>query len=584
MSVTVRKQVNPPPWRNTAVLKWVAQLVFLFGFIAIAVIIVRQVQSNLSERLINFDFKWLDGRLGFPIREGIDTDPATGGRNILVGIVNTLRITVFGILAATLLGTIVGVARLSNNWIVQRLSTLYVESIRNIPLLLQILFWGVVSQTFFKLDPADPDTLETGQYFFAPTRKGIGVVWVQPWGGFYQWLIWVLIGAVAGFFVHRRLFRQREDEGRETYPNLSALGVLLVFAVIGWFAHPVWGWLGGVFDAIGGAFTDLPTMVYQLVFAGAALAVGFFWIKRFLDDRRTPSGLAKLTDDDWFRMIFAGFLAVAAAGFFLIFSGFSSQVGDISGSFFSDWLAPKFDSATNVIDVPISQIEADVAAGMTLEQIAVAQGLDADSAHKLVDGLTSGFVDRIDTGISNGSLTAGQVAAELEVIKSRADYPLRWSRPVVEARGANFLALSPNSGIVMTPGFFALWIAVTLYTASFIAEIVRGGILAISKGQNEAAGALGLTRSQALRFVILPQAFRIIFPPLGNQYLNLFKNTSLGIAVAYPEIVQIGQTVYNQNGQTIPVLLIWMAFFLVGSLLISAIVNYYNRRTKLVER
>ena len=225
-----------------------------------------------------------------------------------------------------------------------------------------------------------------------------------------------------------------------------------------------------------------------------------------------------------------------------------------------------------------------VAAGMTLEDIAIAEGLTRDSAHKLVDGLTRGLVADIDFGIENGSLSAGQVAEKLEIIRSRADNPLRWSRAEVEQSGANFLALSPNSGVVMTPGFFALWIAVTLYTASFIAEVVRGGILAISKGQNEAAGALGLTRTQALRFVVLPQAFRIIFPPLGNQYLNLFKNTSLGIAVAFPDIVQIGQTTYNQNGQSIPVIFIWMGFYLAGSLIISAIVNFYNRRLKLVER
>jgi general L-amino acid transport system permease protein len=87
-----------------------------------------------------------------------------------------------------------------------------------------------------------------------------------------------------------------------------------------------------------------------------------------------------------------------------------------------------------------------------------------------------------------------------------------------------------------------------------------------------------------LRLIILPQAFRIILPPMGNQYLNLFKNTSLGIAVAYAEIVSVGTTLYNKNGQTLPIVIVWMAFFLTGSLVISSIVNYYNRRMMLVER
>ncbi len=113
---------------------------------------------------------------------------------------------------------------------------------------------------------------------------------------------------------------------------------------------------------------------------------------------------------------------------------------------------------------------------------------------------------------------------------------------------------------------------------------MRGGILAVSKGQSEAGAAVGLTRVQLLRFVVLPQAFRIILPPMGNQYLNLFKNTSLGIAVAYPDIVQVGQTLYNQGGPTFTIVALWMAFFLTGSLVLSSIVNYFNRRLKLVER
>ena len=122
------------------------------------------------------------------------------------------------------------------------------------------------------------------------------------------------------------------------------------------------------------------------------------------------------------------------------------------------------------------------------------------------------------------------------------------------------------------------------YTAAFIAEIVRGGILAVSRGQTEAAQAVGLKRSQYLRLIILPQAFRIILPPLGNQYLNLAKNTSLGIAVAFADIVAVGVTVINQTGQSLPVVMVWMAFFLLLSLTISAIVNYYNRKMMLVER
>jgi general L-amino acid transport system permease protein len=136
----------------------------------------------------------------------------------------------------------------------------------------------------------------------------------------------------------------------------------------------------------------------------------------------------------------------------------------------------------------------------------------------------------------------------------------------------------------MSQSFFGVWVGVTLYTASFIAEIVRGGILAVAKGQSEAGLALGLKRGQLLRMIILPQAFRIILPPIGNQYLNLGKNTSLGIAVGYAEVTAVGQTLFNQTGATVQVVLIWMGFYLTVSLTLSAIVNWYNRRVALVER
>jgi len=161
--------------------------------------------------------------------------------------------------------------------------------------------------------------------------------------------------------------------------------------------------------------------------------------------------------------------------------------------------------------------------------------------------------------------------------------PLEWSRPevIVPTRFAQY---SNEVGKAFTPAFVSVWIGVTLYTAAFIGEIVRAGIMAVHRGQTEAASALGLRRGAMLRLVVLPQAFRIVLPPLGSQYLNLAKNTSLGIAVAYADIVQVGQTLYNQGGQTLAVFLIWMVFYSSVSLLLSGIVNYYNRKMQLVER
>ena len=141
-----------------------------------------------------------------------------------------------------------------------------------------------------------------------------------------------------------------------------------------------------------------------------------------------------------------------------------------------------------------------------------------------------------------------------------------------------------KNGLTMSIGFASVFFAVVFYTSAFIGENVRGGILAVPKGQTEAAKAVGLRRGQILRHVVLPQALRVILPPTGNQYLNLLKNTSLAVAVGMSDIVQVGTTVFNQTGRTLPVVAIWMLFYLSCSLTISVVVNWFNVRMQLVER
>ena len=237
------------------------------------------------------------------------------------------------------------------------------------------------------------------------------------------------------------------------------------------------------------------------------------WIRGFLASRRTPAGLAKLTDDDYFRMIFAGLGAVVGlVVVWVVWPGGSS------------WLV--------------------------------------NSGRDLFEVLGDKF------GEGRGSLVD--------------DPPISAARPDFEQRG-NFINPGPG-GLNFSPGFAAVFFGIVFYTAAFIAEIVRAGILAVPKGQTEAAQAIGLKRSTMLRRVILPQAFRVSLPPLGNQYLNLTKNTSLAIAVGASELVQVGQTVYNQTGKSLEVFAIWMGFYLACSLTISVVVNFFNVRLAIVER
>ena len=159
-----------------------------------------------------------------------------------------------------------------------------------------------------------------------------------------------------------------------------------------------------------------------------------------------------------------------------------------------------------------------------------------------------------------------------------AGMPITWGIP--ELKGFNF-----KGGMVLRPEFVALWLALSLYTSAFIAEIVRAGILAVSWGQSEASFALGLQPNRTLQLIIVPQALRVIIPPLTSQYLNLTKNSSLAIAIGYMDIVAtIGGISLMQTGKEMEIMIIVLAIYLCISLTISMFMNWYNKRMKLVER
>ena len=141
-----------------------------------------------------------------------------------------------------------------------------------------------------------------------------------------------------------------------------------------------------------------------------------------------------------------------------------------------------------------------------------------------------------------------------------------------------------KGGMTLVPEFVALLLALSTYTAAFIAEIVRSGITSVSRGQTEAASALGLDSGKTLRLIVIPQALRVIIPPLTSQYLNLTKNSSLAVAIGYPDLVSTGGTILGQTGQAIEVVLIWMVIYLTLSLLTSGFMNWFNARNRLVGR
>jgi general L-amino acid transport system permease protein len=141
-----------------------------------------------------------------------------------------------------------------------------------------------------------------------------------------------------------------------------------------------------------------------------------------------------------------------------------------------------------------------------------------------------------------------------------------------------------EGGVSASPEFLAVLLGLVFYTSAFIAEVVRAGIASVAHGQVEAAGSLGLTRSMAMRLVILPQALRVIIPPLTNQYLNLTKNSSLAVAIGYPDVVSIANTALNQTGRAVECIALIMLVYLTTSLSTSALMNVYNRRAAIRER
>ena len=354
--------------------------------------IVDNTTANLRRSNISTGFDFLRGRAGFDISDSLIqyNSDSTYGRAILVGLWNTVLVAIAGIITATILGFIVGVARLSRNWLLRKIAMTYVEIFRNIPPLLVIFFWylGVLS---ILPAPRDSIVLPFGSYLNSRGFYFPRFVWEQ---GAWLMLVALVVGICLTFFVARRAKARQMATGQQFPIFWTGLGLIL----------------------------GLPLLAFALM--GFPLTLKF------------------------------------------------PQAGTFN--------------------------------------------------------LTGGFN--------------------------------------------------------LKPEFLSLYLALSFYTAAFIAEIVRAGILGVSKGQSEAAAALGLRPDTALRLVIIPQALRIIIPPLTSQYLNLTKNSSLAVAIGYPDLYAIGGTILNQTGQAIEIVVIFMIIYLSISLLTSLFMNWFNAKMALKER
>ena len=392
-SKSLTKPRKPPVWNDPTYRAIFFQLLLLVLVVGFGLYIFNNTTANLERQGIASGFGFLQTTAGFDIiTHLIDyTEESTYGRAFMVSLINTLILAAIGIVLATILGVIIGIARLSPNWLIARMATVYIETIRNIPLLLQIFFWYFA---VLRSVPHPRDSMQIFDTFFLNNR---GLYSPAPLLEQGFWLIPAALGIAIIAIITIAIWAKRRQE-RTGQPF-----------------HTVWVSLG--------IFFGLPLL--------AAIVTGF---------------------------------------------------------------------------------------------------------------------------------------------------PLSWEYP--ELKGFNF-----RGGMVIIPEFMSMLLALSIYTAAFIAEIVRAGIQAVSHGQTEAAYALGLRPGPTLRLVILPQALRVIIPPLTSQYLNLTKNSSLAAAIAYPELVSVfAGTVLNQTGQAVEIIAITMAVYLALSLLISLFMNWYNQKMALVER
>lgn len=380
-------------WRDPGKRALLFQIIVLGAVFAFFAYIFDNTLTNMEKRGISTGFQFLGNEAGFDVLQSLIPYDATNtfGRTFVVGLLNTVLVAALGIFFATVFGFLVGVARLSNNWIISKLATVYIETFRNLPLLLQIVFW------YFAILPLLPNprqSMEIADVAFL-NRRGLYLPGPVFESGFIAVVIALAVAIVGVIFLARWAHKRQDETGQQFPVFLVSLGMVI----------------------------GLPGLVFLL-------------------------------------------------------------------------------------------------AGM----------------------------------------------------------PLSWEMPAL--KGFNFVG-----GITVIPELVALTLALSIYTAAFIGEIVRSGIQAVSHGQTEASNALGLRPGKTLRLVIIPQAMRVIIPQITSQYLNLTKNSSLAPAIGYPDLVAVfAGTTLNQTGQAVEIIGMTMGVYLTLSLTISAFMNWYNKRMALVER
>jgi len=528
---TTGPEQHVPFWRDGRVLGVFAQI----GFIILVILAFRLLGANFASNvnklgesqficadgsfsyLCAYDF--MSSEAGFDISdtvlEYVNTDSYWFA--FYNGILNSLKVGLVGVVLTTFVGLFVGIARLSKNWLVNKIALTYIELFRNTPILLQLFF------IYFTVLLALPEVKAAAQPLGLPiffTNRGMSIPSAQLTSSAAVWLAFLVLGVVQIQVVWVILGRREDRTGRESNKIGWSIFSFLIVVGIGW--------------VVAGAVSD----TQGLLMPKASRIRQVDDLEKMMLSR---TGLNRLADLD----TLTGEEAAAAALQLCVLrdsvseTNFTAQLRKMGIPYRVQRLA-RIDQATKAYTE--GSCEAIVASKAILA--AERSTLENPGAHSIV---------------------------------SVRERPVVWSMPAFEG-------LNITGGSRLRPEFMALLIGLTLFYGATLAEIVRAGILSVSKGQSEAARALGLNENQRLQLVVLPQALKVIIPPLIGIYLSLMKDTSLGIAIGFPDMYMVSFTTMNQSGRALQLMLLMMLVYLTISLVFSGILNWYNARHALVER
>jgi His/Glu/Gln/Arg/opine family amino acid ABC transporter permease subunit len=543
--------------RDLRFIRAAAQIIFAVVVVALLAAMWLSVYNTLRESNLLPTFDFLQRRSGFPISESPAsyTVNSTFQDAFLVGVRNTLRVVSVGLVGATVLGVMLGIFLLSTNWLVRTISRVYVEILRNTPLLVQLIFWYFVVMLGL---PADDITLPSESVMVFPLRYApylitlfaLLVLTMQ----FENLPPRLMSGAFTAMFLAEAAFRLTGDS-YVVIIVLAAVGAVLIYMARSGDSRIPEGQDGFV---IGVGIFLLAQFVGHLVLDGLA-QMEVIENARFIYGEVRPAvylgrtgfvfPVANLTVNSGVFLIVILIGLIVAAGVYYYAGLVSLRTGR-----------------------PIPRLFYAVLIVMIF----------------IVGGWFFAGSRALPTEVSIGEGEAGQV---VPLEQARAEELLE-PEELIRYNTAPVLVRVPERnrfgrvevGMELTPFYMALLLGLVIYTSAFIGEIVRAGIQAVPYGQIEAARALGLGKSQTLRLIILPQALRVIIPPLGNQYLNLAKNSSLAAAIAYADTYQVGTTIMNQSGQSITGFFLVLVVYLTMSLVISVFMNVVNKRFELVTR